>query len=216
MGVSFQGREVMVAISHVTVMTRQVYAVMRGSEAAEVAAKLLNKHRGKIIIGGFDSHCERLQGVFLKLLAFQHLLQNYDYAGTVRVAQACSPSRAGHEVAHAFVASHRPWLRVPQLVLVQRTQTTQRRKKDYIKSSREIRALVDSINQQFGPVVDYEEQPKYALPYRIGMFYACNLLLQTPIREVRPLSAAQRAHGKCVRGLTFGAPLRWLVARGRV
>ena len=198
MGVSFQGREVMLAIRHVTLMTRQVYASMRGSEAAEVAAKLLNKHRGKTIIGGFDSHCERLQGVFLKLLAFQHLLQNYDYAGTVREAPSCSGSIIAVRLTALSGAS------MLQLVLVQRTQTTQRRKKDYEKSSREIRALVDSINQQFGPVVDYEEQPRYSLAYRIGMFYACNLLLQTPIREVRPTSTRPAPVPLCSR-LTVAA-----------
>ena len=150
MGVSFEGREVMVTISHLALQTRQVYSHMKSPEAAGVAMQLLNKHRGKTIIGGIDRHCERLQGVFLKILAFQSLLQS-GYAGKV--------------------------------VLVQRTMTLQRRTKDYVKSSREIRALVERINAQFGPVVDYEEAPSFSLSYRLGFYYAINMLLQTPIRE---------------------------------
>jgi len=83
----------------------------------------------QVIIGGVDPYLERLQGVFLKLLAFQHLLKSCPFNGSV--------------------------------VLVQRTQTSQRRVKDRAQSSREIRALVKAINDEFGPVVDYEEAPRY-------------------------------------------------------
>ena len=69
------GRDVMVAISHVGVESAALDRWMASDQAAQVARSFAIRHPGKIIIAGIDS-CQRLSGVALKLLAFDRLLED--------------------------------------------------------------------------------------------------------------------------------------------
>lgn len=48
MFVPYDDHTVLVAVSHVTVMARQIVSAMRGEEAARVASSLITKHAGKV------------------------------------------------------------------------------------------------------------------------------------------------------------------------
>ena len=153
------GRDVIVAISHVGVESSVLDKLMVSPEAAQVSNRLHAAYPGKIIIAGIDA-LERLSGVALKLLAFETLLEeNPVYRNKVVLVQRCES---------ALIA-------LPA---------------DVSRTSRELRERVKTINATYGPVIDYEVSHTYSPSYRMGLFHAATVLLQTPICEglnLRPL-----------------------------
>ncbi|RYG50448.1 hypothetical protein EON66_11840, partial [archaeon] len=84
-----EGRDVMVAISHVGVEAQALDRWMASEQAAHVARLFAERYKGKIIIAGIDT-CQRLSGVALKLLAFERLLEeNPVYRHKVVLVQRC-------------------------------------------------------------------------------------------------------------------------------
>lgn len=112
------------------------------------------KHVDRRIICGVDI-AQRLSGTSLKLLAYEHLLQDY-------------PS----------------WK--PKVVMVQRVLIPGARKKDEQITLQELRAVVQRIQDKFGPdVIDYKEVAGSTLPMdqRLALWKASDVLMSTPIRE---------------------------------
>lgn len=96
---------------------------------------------------------QRLSGIAQKLLAFQHLLEENSVYRD-------------------------------RVVLIQRCERGRfALTADMEKTSEELRKRVKLINQQYGPVIDYEEAPAYSPTYRIGLFHRADILMQLPIRE---------------------------------
>jgi len=112
MGVSFQskhggalalsvdGRDVLVAISHVGVEAAALSRWMTSQRAADVAEAFRKRHGARLVLAGIDS-CQRMSGVALKLLAFERLLEeNPVYRDKVVLVQVCvgREGGAGHAV----------------------------------------------------------------------------------------------------------------------
>ena len=75
-GVSFQGKTVLVSMSNVSIEPRMVDAALMLPSVQAGKDELRRKHHGRTIIGGLDIG-QRLSGISLKLLAFERLLQDY-------------------------------------------------------------------------------------------------------------------------------------------
>jgi trehalose 6-phosphate synthase/phosphatase len=75
-GVHFSGRTVMVTMNNVSIEPRMVDAVLMLPSVEAGRQALREKHKDRFTIGGCDIG-QRLQGVSLKLLAFERLLKDY-------------------------------------------------------------------------------------------------------------------------------------------
>jgi trehalose-6-phosphate synthase/trehalose-6-phosphatase len=200
-----EGREVLVAISHVGVEAGVLDSWMASREAAVVAAQFAAKHPGKVIIAGIDS-CQRLSGVALKLLAFEKLLSdNVVYRRKVVLVQRCEVRGA----------------------LARDAEVTSRELRERVA---DINATYSA--EAGGPVVDYEERPYYSPQYRVGLFHRADVLLQTPIREglnmlaleytyvrtqwqiARSKAVAERAEATARTAPPLGSPARPLAGEG--
>lgn len=151
-GLDIGGRDVSVTISHVGVEPEELDKLMASEEAAAYARDLRRRHPDRVIIAGMDS-AGRLQGIALKLLAFERLLeQNQQLAHAVVLVQ-CVETRP--------IAMH----------------------SDSAMNKRELGQLVRRINERFGPVVDLIEAVSFGPSFRVGLFHSADVLFQTPVRE---------------------------------
>lgn len=128
--------------------------------------------------------CERLQGVALKLLAFERLITEYPvWRDKVRAphglgAHAHTGSAAADAAAAAAHSTH-----AAQVVLVQRCTMRRARAEDCRVTSRENKELVARVAAR-GGCVDYEERDVPFEPEeRLALWLAADVLLQTPISE---------------------------------
>eukprot|EP00968_Pinguiococcus_pyrenoidosus_P019693 scaffold2171_cov253-Pinguiococcus_pyrenoidosus.AAC.7 len=99
MGVEYQGRVVMVVMSHVGIEPTTLDAALEDAKCIQTREELLRAHPDRILISGYDP-CERLQGVALKLLAFEKLMDDYPiWSDKVVLVQRCirNGSRPGDE-----------------------------------------------------------------------------------------------------------------------
>jgi len=153
LGVEFEGRTVSVVMRHVSIEVVKIDRKMAECGGQSEALKLKEKHSHKRLIGGLDT-CQRLSGVALKLLGFERLLDEYD-----------------------------KWR--DQAVLVQRCFKPRNRHDDEDRTSRELNLLVERINNKYPGSVDYEEVEGSRLTSgkRFGLWLACDVLLNTSVRE---------------------------------
>jgi trehalose-6-phosphate synthase/trehalose-6-phosphatase len=137
-----------------------VLDALMASSEAEAVARRLRTMYPGKIIIAGIDSLERLSGVALKLLAFELLLEE------------------------------NPVYR-NKVVLVQRCESAlMALPADVARTSRELRERVSAINATYGPVIDYEVAHTFSPSYRMGVFHAATVLLQTPICEglnLRPL-----------------------------
>lgn len=97
LALDYDGRDVLVNISHVGVEAAALDRWMASESAAKVACMFAEKYPGKLIIAGIDT-CQRMSGMALKLLAFERLLEDYPvYRGNVILVQRC-------ELRHALIS----------------------------------------------------------------------------------------------------------------
>mmetsp|Transcript_44982 Transcript_44982/g.140907 ORF Transcript_44982/g.140907 Transcript_44982/m.140907 type:complete len:1068 (-) Transcript_44982:2259-5462(-) len=99
LGVEYQGRVVMVVMSHVGIEPGMLDRALAKPATQQHYADWQSKYPGRTIISGYDP-CERLQGVALKLLAFEKLMDDYPlWSDKVVLVQRCvkSGSRPGDE-----------------------------------------------------------------------------------------------------------------------
>jgi trehalose 6-phosphate synthase/phosphatase len=153
LGVEYEGRTVSVVMRHVSIDASKINRKMLECNAPEEARKLKAKHEGRRLIAGLDT-CQRLSGVALKLLGFERLLDEFD-----------------------------KWR--DKAVLVQRCFKPRNRHDDEDRTSRELHLLVERINEKYPGSVDYEEVEGSRLTsgLRLGLWLACDVLLNTSVRE---------------------------------
>jgi len=153
-GVHMRGRTVMVTMSNVSIEPRMVNAALSLPTVELGRQELHQKHGSRLIIAGCDV-AQRLQGIALKLLAFERLLKDYPnwQAGVVMVQRVIVPgSRKDDEV---------QTLRELR-ALVKRIQET--------------------FGEE---VIDYVEVrgTSYPMDQRLALWKASAVLMATPIRE---------------------------------
>lgn len=76
MGIEYNGRNIMITVSHVSVEGELLASRIRAACVRAAAERLRMQHEGRIILFGVDK-CQRLQGVAHKLLAVEWLLDDY-------------------------------------------------------------------------------------------------------------------------------------------
>lgn len=88
-GVEYDGRTVMVVMSHVGVEPDQMNKALSMPSTKAIAQSLESKHPGRTIICAVDV-CQKLSGISLKLLAFERLLAEYPvWRDKVVLVQRC-------------------------------------------------------------------------------------------------------------------------------
>lgn len=75
-GVSFQGKTVLVSMNNVSIEPRMVDAALMLPSVQAGKDAIRGKHKGRTIVGALDIG-QRLSGISLRLLAFERLLQDY-------------------------------------------------------------------------------------------------------------------------------------------
>jgi len=153
-GVHFHGRTVMVTMANVSIEPQMVDAALLLPSVEQTKRALKEKHKFRLIIAGCDIG-QRLQGVALKLLAFERLLKDYPawQSRVVMVQRVLLPgSRKDDEI-----------------------QTV--RELRYL-----VKRIQETFGQA---VVDYQEIQGSSLPMdqRLALWKAADVLMVTPIRE---------------------------------
>ena len=153
-GVHFAGRTVMVTMSNVSIEPQMVSAALALPSVEQTRRQLNEKHAGRIIIAGCDIG-QRLQGVALKLLAFERLLKGYPpwQSKVVMVQRLLLPGSRKDDEAQT----------VRELrFLVKRIKHT----------------FGDAV-------IDYQELQGSSLPMdqRLALWKAADVMMVTPIRE---------------------------------
>eukprot|EP00939_MAST-03C_sp_MAST-3C-sp1_P000526 g526.t1 len=152
LAMDYQGRSIGAIIIHVGIDAGYIAHRQSTEEAKQNEAILRKRHAGKTIVVGLDQ-CQRLQGIALKLLAFEK-----------------------------FLGESSQSLR-DKIVLVQRSRIpSHQRKKDTEKTRKEVHELIERIRKKFGrSVIDYEEKSIFSLNERLGFFSAADVMMSTPI-----------------------------------
>lgn len=153
-GVSYQGRTVLVSMSNVSIEANMVDAALKLPVVETERRSLRQTHGDRSIICGVEIG-QRLSGSSLKLLAYERLLQDYP-----------------------------TWQ--PKVVMVLRILLPGSRKRDEQITVRELRQIVQRIQDKFGTaVIDYKEITGSTLPLdqRLALWKASDVLMLTPIRE---------------------------------
>lgn len=184
LAIDYQGREVMVTVSHVGIEPEYLLRRFTGTQfIATSAAEWRRMFPGRSILGGIDS-IERLRGVPHKLLAFENLL-----------------------VRHPEVASQAVMVQIC-------VEDTVRPGDKQEATVREIRELADRINSRFGtrscPVVHLViRSTSVHMSERLALWAATDVLVNTTIRDSRSLHAFEyvfaRGSGQCVPAASNGA-----------
>jgi len=153
-GVHFSGRTVMVSMSNVSIEPNMVDAVMKLPSVNAGIHSLKEKHEGRSIICGCDIG-QRLQGVSLKLLAFELLLRDYPVwqSKVVMVQRILLPGTRKDDEAQTV---------------------------SEVRSL--VKRIKDTFGNE---VVDYEEIQGSSLPtdQRLALWKVSDVLMTTPIRE---------------------------------
>lgn len=153
-GVHFLDRTVMVTMSNVSIEPHMVDAALLLPSVEAGRKALRDKHKGRFTIGGCDI-AQRLQGVSLKLLAFERLLKGYPawQSKVVMVQRVLLPGSRKDDEAQ-----------------------TSRELRFLVKR------IKDTFGDA---VMDYEEIPGSSLPMdqRLALWKASDVLMVTPIRE---------------------------------
>eukprot|EP00274_Cyanoptyche_gloeocystis_P006143 CAMPEP_0196666694 /NCGR_PEP_ID=MMETSP1086-20130531/64661_1 /TAXON_ID=77921 /ORGANISM="Cyanoptyche gloeocystis , Strain SAG4.97" /LENGTH=642 /DNA_ID=CAMNT_0042003923 /DNA_START=143 /DNA_END=2068 /DNA_ORIENTATION=+ len=76
LGVEYNGRHVMVRVSHVGIDPERFLSRMEDADVIESTEVLARKFENKVVLLGIDD-MDKLKGVPLKMLAMEHLLENY-------------------------------------------------------------------------------------------------------------------------------------------
>eukprot|EP00752_Nemacystus_decipiens_P011628 g10323.t1 len=88
-GVEYDGRTVMVVMSHVGIEPKLLKRHLGEKETEHAVKVIKKKHGNRIIMAGMDV-CQKLSGVTLKLLAFERLLTEYpNHREEVVLVQRC-------------------------------------------------------------------------------------------------------------------------------
>mmetsp|Transcript_11069 Transcript_11069/g.17059 ORF Transcript_11069/g.17059 Transcript_11069/m.17059 type:complete len:1126 (+) Transcript_11069:150-3527(+) len=153
-GVHFSGRTVMVSMSNVSIEPNMVDAVMQLPSVNTGIQSLKHKHKDRSIICGCDIG-QRLQGVSLKLLAFERLLREYPVwqNKVVMVQRILLPGTRKDDEAQTV---------------------------SEVRSL--IKRIKETFGNE---VVDYEEIMGSSLPtdQRLALWKVSDVLMTTPIRE---------------------------------
>lgn len=153
-GVHFSGRTVMVTMSNVSIEPKMVNAAMLLPSVEAGRQALKQKHFGRFILGACDI-AQRLQGVSLKLLAFERLLKDYPtwQAKVVMVQRVLVPGSRKEDEEQSVNEIR---------FLVKRIKET----------------FGDAV-------MDYEEitGSSYPMDRRLALWKATDVLMATPIRE---------------------------------
>lgn len=153
-GVHFSGRTVMVSMSNVSIEPNMVDAVMQLPSVNTGIQSLKRKHKDRSIICGCDIG-QRLQGVSLKLLAFERLLREYPVwqNKVVMVQRILLPGTRKDDEAQTV---------------------------SEVRSL--IKRIKETFGNE---VVDYEEIIGSSLPtdQRLALWKVSDVLMTTPIRE---------------------------------
>ena len=153
-GVHIRGRTVMVTMANVSIEPPHVDAALQLPAVAALTQEYKDKHKGRTIIGGLDIG-QGLQGVALKLLAFERLLKDYP-----------------------------PWVQktvMVQRVLVPNSRLDD--EKQTVEELRKIVQRIQ--NNYGPNVMDYLEVSGTGLStdQRLALWRASDILMATPIRE---------------------------------
>eukprot|EP00741_Cyanophora_paradoxa_P020389 tig00021254_g19680.t1 len=94
LGVEYEGRHVMVRVSHVGCDPDRFIQRLDAPDVREATRALADKYHDKRVLLGIDD-MDKLKGIPLKLMAFQYLLQNYrSWAGKLVLVQIALPKSA--------------------------------------------------------------------------------------------------------------------------
>jgi trehalose 6-phosphate synthase/phosphatase len=153
-GVHFSGRTVMVTMSNVSIEPHMVDAALMLPSVESGMKFLRDKHKGRFTIGGCDIG-QRLQGVSLKLLAFERLLKDY-------------PSWQNQVVM------------IQRIVLPCSRKDDEAQTSRELKIL--VKRIKDTFGDA---VMDYEEIVGSSIPIdqRLALWRASDVLMVTPIRE---------------------------------
>jgi trehalose-6-phosphate synthase/trehalose-6-phosphatase len=170
--VDHMDRSVLIAISHVGIERGLLENACASRQCAAAELAIRQKYKGKVIIVAMDE-LTRLQGVPLKLLAFERLLQEVPrYRNKLVFVQ-----HGLHTLQSRLVAmAESDLLGMPQL-------------RDEVEEPRavvEVRELCERINRAFGPVVVFKEYPVHKWPtveQRAAIWRTADIMACTPVCE---------------------------------
>ena len=150
LAVEHEGRSVGAIIIHVGIDSGYLDYRLGTDEAKHHEALLRGKYSNRTILVGLDQ-CQRLQGIALKLLAFERLLEECEeLRDKVVLVQRC---------------------RLP----MQRSKDTEMTRDEVHKLISRIR---DSFGND---VIDYKEAPIFPMNERLGIFSAADVMISTPV-----------------------------------
>eukprot|EP00741_Cyanophora_paradoxa_P019421 tig00021127_g18748.t1 len=97
LGVEYNGRHVMVRVSHVGIDPDRFIQRLEVPAVRESAHQMAARYRGRTVLLGIDD-MDKLKGIPLKLMAFKQLLTSYpQLRGRVHLVQIGLPKNARHE-----------------------------------------------------------------------------------------------------------------------
>jgi len=150
LSVNYMDRSVGAIIMHVGIDRDYIAHRQATEESRRNEAMLRQRHSGKTLIVGLDQ-CQRLQGIVLKLLAFERLLAESDaLRDKVVFVQRC---------------------RLP----MQRSKDTEMTRQEVRTLIERIRRRFGAA------VIDYEERSIFSLNERLGYFSAADVMISTPV-----------------------------------
>ncbi|GBG33124.1 Alpha,alpha-trehalose-phosphate synthase UDP-forming [Hondaea fermentalgiana] len=199
--VDHMDRAVLVAISHVGVEKHLLDSAVLSRKGQEGAGTIRNAHRGKTVIVAMDE-MTRLQGVPLKLLAFERLLLECPrYRGKVVLIQ--HGLLVLNETLMSMADRSRPGRQgtaKPEQDNEDGNAEEEEEEEEEIitnygieRAVAEVKQLCERINRVYGPVVFYKEYAPHNWPSveeRAAIWASADIMVCTPVMEglnLRPL-----------------------------
>jgi len=165
--VEFQGRAVVIVISHVGVEKELLDTALNSPACIERIQTIKSNYQGKLIITGMDSP-ERLQGIPLKLLAFERLLSEFPkWRNNVVFVQHGLITLRESLYKSFFPKDDGTMMGISSCVL-------------------EIRQLCERINRQYGNVCFFKTYGPFQWPTvaeRCAIWASAKVFMHTPVME---------------------------------
>lgn len=212
---SVQDREVVIAMSHVSIEAERIDEVLRDPTTMKLVDEYKAKYGNKKIVLGIDV-CQRLSGLALKMSAFEKLIADYHVAGTTHSTSNSikeSPMRQERVLWNTNSLDNTPNVNHPptpserhsnsrDVILIQRSIRQGNRCEDEETTSNDMKKLVHDLNAKYAP---YSASSLLSHAQSSKSSGVCTMI---DYQEVTGLTLQQRVALYLIADVFFSTPIR--------